>query len=161
MIQLKQVSKDDKEILNNLLQLYLHDISLYFPIDFDSNSGTYIYDDLNKYFALSENYAYLFMDDNNIIGFALVDKDVDANEMVVQEMFILNNYKNKGYGKEAIFNVFDTYKGNWIIKSLPCSSKSENFWNKAIKEYTNDRFEIEHIGRYNRAVFRFNNSKNE
>ena len=48
-------------------------------------------------------------------------------------------------------------KGNWVIKSLPCSPKSENFWNKTIKNYTNDSYSIEHIGKYNRAVFRFSN----
>ena len=30
-------------------------------------------------------------------------------------------------------------------------------WNKTIKNYTKDSFEFERIGKYNRAVFRFNN----
>jgi len=72
-------------------------------------------------------------------------------------MFLLNNYKSKGIGKDAVINIFSQYRGNWIIRSLPNSSKTENFWNKTIKEYTNDKFDVEHVGKYNRAVFTFNN----
>jgi len=157
MFTYKVLKKEDNKILNNLLQLYLHDISNYFPIDFDSKKCIYLYDDLNKYFDSSNNYALLFINDDSTIGFTLIDK-ID-NEYIVQEMFILNNYKNKGYGEECIRKVFDDFKGNWVIKSLPNSPKSENFWNKTIKNYTNDSYSIEHIGKYNRAVFRFNNLK--
>ena len=155
MITLKRINNDDILLLDNLLQLYLHDISLFFPIDFDSKTCKYIYDDLNKYINSDNNYAFLFINDGNIIGFSLIDK-VD-NDMVVQEMFILNNYKCKGFGEECIIKIFDKFKGSWLIKSLPCSPKSENFWEKTIFNYTNNKFTMEHIGKYNRAVFRFNN----
>ena len=155
MIRYKIITKEDDKKLNNLLQLYLHDISKFFPVDFDSKSCLYLYDKLDKYYDDSENYALLFMDDNEIVGFSLIDKN--ELEYVVQEMFVLNNYKNKGLGEECITKVFNDFRGNWVIKSLPCSPKSENFWNKTIKNYTNDSYSIEHIGKYNRAVFRFSN----
>lgn len=155
MISLKKVNKNDIKLLDNLLQLYLHDISEYFPIDFDSKTCKYKYDSLDKYVDESNNYAYLFMNSNDIIGFTLID--CDNNYMVVQEMFILNNYKNIGLGKECISKVFDLYRGNWIIKSLPASPKSENFWKKAIEKYTNNNYNLKHTGKYNRAEFTFNN----
>ena len=155
MIELERINNNKKELLNNLLQLYLHDISIYFPIDFNSKTCKYEYDDLAKYFNESDNYAYLFLKDKDIVGFTLIDREDD--NYIVQEMFILNNYKNNGVGEECINEVFNCHKGNWTIKSLPCSPKSENFWNKTIKKYTNNKYDIEHIGKYNRAVFRFNN----
>ncbi|MBE6158388.1 MAG: GNAT family N-acetyltransferase [Firmicutes bacterium] len=158
MITINRVNKEEKYLLDNLLQLYLHDISLYFPMDFDSKEGKYIYDDLSKYFDGSNNYAYLLKDDENIIGFSLVDTTED-NTMVIQEMFILNNYKSKGYGKEIATKIFDMHKGNWVVKALPCSPKAENFWKRTIEEYTNNTNELEYIGKYNRAVFKFNNEK--
>ena len=157
MIKLKKLTKKDMGLLNNLLQLYLHDISAFFKIDFNSKTCTYDYDDISKYFNRSKNYAYLFLKDKEVVGFTLIDTEDD--NYVVQEMFILNNYKNEGVGEESIKEVFNTYKGNWIIRSLPCSPKSENFWNKTIKKYTNNKYSIEHIGKYNRAVFRFNNNE--
>ena len=156
MITIDRFKNEERNILDNLLQLYLHDLSLWFPIDFDSKEGKYIYDDLSKYFDGSNNYAYLLKDDENIIGFSLVDTSED-NTMVFQEMFILNNYKSKGYGKEVVTKIFDMHKGDWVIKAVPCSPKAENFWKKTIEEYTNNTYELEHTGKYNRAEFRFNN----
>lgn len=156
MITLKKISEENINLLNNLLQLYLHDVSLHFPIDLNSKTCKYEYDDLTKYIDNSNNYAYFFMDKDEIIGFTLIDSEDDS--MVVQEMFILNNYKNKGLGEEAITKVFDEFKGNWIIRSLPCSPKSENFWKKTIERYNNNKYDIEYVGKFNRAVFRFNNN---
>ena len=156
MITIETFKKEEKYLFDNLLQLYLHDASLYFPCDFNSEKGRYIYDDEEKYFDGSNNYAYLFKDGEDVIGFSLVDTLEDGT-MVIQEMFVLNNYKNRGYGKEAATKIFDMHKGNWIIKALPCSPKAENFWKKTIEEYTNNTYEMEHVGKYNRAVFRFNN----
>ncbi|MDO5569143.1 MAG: GNAT family N-acetyltransferase [bacterium] len=154
-MKLVQIQKEEENILKRLLQLYLHDISNYFTIDFDESSGLYLYDNLDKYFDNSNNYAYFIKNEQSLLGFMLIDSN--DNEMIVQEIFILNQYKNKGIGKNAIYSVFNKHKGNWLIKSLPCSEPSERFWNRTIKEYTNNKYEVEHIGKYNRAVFRFNN----
>lgn len=87
----------------------------------------------------------------------LIDFIDDKN--VIQEMFILNNYKKQGIGKIAVTKVFDKFKGNWEIKSLPCSEQAEKFWTSVIKEYTNNKFDLKRIGKYNIAVIRFNNEQ--
>ena len=48
-IKLEKIIKDEKHKLENLLQLYLHDLSLYFPIDFDTKTCQYKYN-LETYF---------------------------------------------------------------------------------------------------------------
>lgn len=152
---LSLIKKEELIILERLLQLYLHDISFHFPVDFDENTGLYLCYSLDKYFDESNNYAYFIKFENKIAGFIFIDTDL--NNLIVQEMFVLNNYKNKGIGKLAIFEIFNKHKGDWIIKSLPCSEPSERFWNRTINEYTKGKYNIERIGKYNRAVFTFNN----
>ena len=39
--------------------------------------------------------------------------------------------------------LFDKFKGNWEIKSLPCSENAEKFWISSVKEYTNDKYNLE------------------
>ena len=156
-MNIELVNNNERKVLDNMLQLYLHDISLYFGIEFNSNTGLYQYDSLDKYFNNSNNYPYFIKINNDIAGFILLDK-VDDN-MVVQEMFILNNYKNKGIGRDAIVEIFNKYKGNWIVKALPNSIKAETFWIRTIKEYTSNNCNIEYVGQYNRAVITFNNKK--
>lgn len=155
MIELKEVTLKGKEILERLMQLYLHNISLDFPMEFNSKNGMYQYDDLDKYFSDEEHKALFILSENEICGFTLIDLLNDKN--IVQEMFVLNHCKRKGIGKQAINIIFDKYKGEWEIKSLPCSENASNFWISTVKEYTDDNFELEYVGKYNRAVLTFRN----
>ena len=41
-IKLEKVTKDEKNKVEKLLHLYLHDLSMYFPITFDSLKCEYI-----------------------------------------------------------------------------------------------------------------------
>ncbi len=153
MIDIKKVKSNEREKLENLMQLYLHDLSFYFPIDFDSKTCKYEYD-LSKYF--DNNYAYFIKEDKNILGFILVDDNSDKN-YEISEIFVLNNYKGKKIGEEAVIKVFDKYKGNWTIKAVPSSPVAESFWKKTINNYTNGNYKLEHTGKYDRAEFYFSN----
>ena len=51
-IEVEKVTISERDKLEKLLQLYLHDLSLYFPITFDSNTCEYKYD-LNNGFMSS------------------------------------------------------------------------------------------------------------
>ena len=153
MIDIKKVRSNEKEKLENLMQLYLHDLSFYFPIDFNSKTCKYEYE-LSKYF--DNNYAYFIKENNNIVGFVLIDNNSN-NNYEISEIFVLNNYKGNKIGEEAVIKVFDKYKGNWTIKAVPSSPVAESFWKKTIKNYTNDNFKLEHTGKYARAEFYFSN----
>ena len=63
-INLEIVTLEEKEKLKKLLQLYLHDLSLYFPLPFNSITCEYDYN-IDKYF--SDNYAYFIKDNNNML----------------------------------------------------------------------------------------------
>lgn len=156
-IKVRLIKKEELLVLERLLQLYLHDISLYFPIEFDSDKGLYSYDDLSKYFNASNNYPYFIECNNSIVGFILIDVVDDCN--IVQEIFVINNYKKLEIGKVAINKIFDTYKGKWIIKSLPKSEKAEKFWKRTIDAYTCGNYSVEKVGKYSRAVFTFDNKE--
>ena len=80
-----------------------------------------------------------------------------AVENIVQEMFVLNNFKRKGIGSKAVIELFDNHKGNWKIKSLPLSKQAESFWVNIVKEHTNNNLEVDYIGKFNRAIISFYN----
>ena len=144
------------QIIERLLQLYLHNISLYFPIDMDQKTGLYKYENLDSYLEGNKNkIAYLIEYENNIAGFILVEFTNVKN--IIQEMFVINNYKRKGVGSMAVKELFDKHRGNWEIKSVPLSNQAESFWKNTIKKYTNNNFDIKYIGKYNRAVITFKN----
>ena len=154
-LEIKKVRLKEREKLEKLLQLYLHDLSLYFPISFNSDECKYEYD-LNKYFE--NDYAFFIELDHNILGFILVDYNKN-NNYEISEMFVLNNYKGHKIGEQAVTKIFDMYKGNWTIKAVPSSPVAESFWKKVVDNYTNGNFKLEHTGKYNRAELFFTNKK--
>lgn len=154
-IVVEKINKKDKEKLEQLIQLYLHDLSLYFPILFNSDICKYDYN-LDKYFE--DNYAYFIKSNDNILGFVLIDDNKDSN-YEISEIFVLNNYKHKKVGEQAVIKIFNKYKGNWIIKAVPSSIVAESFWKKVIGKYTNNDYELKYTGKYNRPEFYFCNYK--
>lgn len=152
-LNVQKVTIVEKNKLEKMIQLYLHDLSLYFPIPFNSDTCEYEYD-LNKYF--DNNYAYFIKSDNDILGFILVDNNSN-NNYEISEMFVLNNYRGKKIGEEAVKKIFDIYKGNWTIKVVPLSLVAEAFWKKTVNNYTNGNYKLEYIGKYNRAKLYFEN----
>ena len=153
-IKLEKVRLEDRNKLERLLQLYLHDLSLYFPITFNSDICQYEYD-LDKYFI--DNYAYFIKSDKDILGFVLID-DNGNNNYEISEMFVLNNYKNKKVGTISVIKAFALYKGKWTIKAVPKSEIAEKFWVKVVSEYTNNNYELYHTGKYDRAELYFSNN---
>src|SRR5574344_235169 len=153
-MSLRKIGLKDKNLLENMMQLYLHDISIYFHIDFDSTTCKYDYN-LDSYFE--KNVAFFIENEKQEkLGFILIDL-LSNTSFEISEMFILNNYKRKGIGEEAVKNIFNEYRGNWIVKAVPLSIVAEKFWNNVINNYTNGKYSIDHIGKYKRAIFKFNN----
>lgn len=147
----------NKAKLSRLLQLYLHNISSDFPIDMDQRTGLYNYGDLPLYLTNSkEHVAYFIIADKRLAGFILADF---GSINIVQEIFVLNNFKRQGIGEKAVNILFDEHKGNWEIKAVPCSKRAEEFWTNVVNKYTSGNFNKELVGKYNRAVITFNNSK--
>jgi len=146
------------EIMERLLQLYLHDISLYYPMDIDQNTCLYQYDDLEKFLGSGDDAAvYLIEIENKPTGFILVGFADGTN--IVQEMFVLNNYKRRGVGSAAVIELFDKHRGNWEVKALPRSEQAESFWINTINKYTHGNYNVERIGVFNRAAITFNNQR--
>ena len=152
-VNIEKVNSNEREQLERLLQLYLHDISLYFPITFNSKTCEYDYN-LDSYFDV--NYAYFIKSNNEILGIILIDHN-SKDRYEISEFFVLNNYKRRKVGNIAAKKVFDLYKGNWTIKAVPSSPIAETFWINTVDEYTNGKFQLEHTGKYNRLEIYFNN----
>ena len=151
-VDIRLAKKDDRKNLEKLMQLYLHELSLYYPAPFNTKTCEYEYDNLNKYFE--DNYAYFVTDNDNIVGFILVD-DNKNNNYEISEIFVLNNYKRQKIGSRAVTKIFDMYRGNWLIRAVPMSKNAESFWIDTVNKYTNGNYKIEHTGKYNRAELSF------
>lgn len=159
-IEIKKVESKDKSVLQNLFQLYMHDITKDLPMDVTSH-GLFEYNEIDEYFTQEGHYAYFIYVDENIAGFVMIDNSfmvLDAKEDCydLSEMLILNAYKGKGIGKKVAFEIFDMHRGDWEVKPIPRSESADLFWERVISKYTNENYKVE-FPKPKRKAFIFNN----
>lgn len=161
-IELTEIKSKDKSVLQNLFQLYLHDITKDLPMEVTEH-GTFEYNEIDEYFTMPDRYAYFIHVDNKLAGFVMIDNkfmvlEQKENNYDLSEFFILNAYKGKGIGKTVAFRIFDMYKGTWEVKPVPRSKGVEIFWENVISAYTEGKYNTE-FPKPTRKTFTFNNEK--
>ena len=100
----------------NLLEKYLYEFSQWEKTDVN-DKGLYGYEYLDCYFE-------------------------EKTDFCLSEFFIMNKYRRKGYGKEAVFQVLNMHHGKWQLKRHPHNIGSVHFWNNVIAEYTKGNFRL-------------------
>ena len=158
--ELKQITKSSLNILENLFQLYIHDISRELPWDCDDN-GTFEAYSLSEWIENKDNFGYLIYVDDKMAGFVMVDKEFKVlenkpNNYDLSEIFILNNYKGKGLASSVVKQVFDMHKGNWECRPVPRSISALAFWEKVFANNFNYNVK-KHEWKENRFAFTFRN----
>ena len=132
-IRLEKIGVESKAKLENIISLYLHDLSE-FAADLKINSEVkFEYEGLELYFKSEDLNPYFIIYKDEVAGFVLINtgryapKDIDY---VVHEFFILKELRNKGVGSAAIKILLDKYKGRYKIAQISSNKTAVNFWTK-------------------------------
>ena len=142
-IQVVKVNCDEKEILQNLFQLYCYEWSQYDKLDVNK-LGLYEYE-LLDYWTEENHYPFFIKVDSILAGFILVDKCFDVRkdyDFAMSEFFVMHKYRTAGIGRYATKIIFDMFHGKWELKRHPKNTAAVYFWDKIIDEYTNGKFEL-------------------
>jgi predicted acetyltransferase len=140
-IILRRAVPADTSVLRNLLELYQHDLSEYWPCELNEH-GLYGYPTLDYYLREPAYAAYLLTVEGKLAGFALVNNDVclPENEYWMAQFFVLRRYRRTGVATNAAKQLFDLMPGKWEIGQIPLNRGAQLFWRKTIDEYTNGNF---------------------
>lgn len=145
MLRIIEAKREDRDTLMNLLEKYLYEFSQWDLNEVDEN-GLYGYEYLDCYFEEERRYPYLLMVDDKIAGLILVSDHPEVPEedtdFCISEFFIMHKYRRKGYGKEAVFKVFDMHRGKWQLKRHPHNLGSVTFWNNVVDEYMGGNYRL-------------------
>ncbi|USG64832.1 GNAT family N-acetyltransferase [Brevibacillus ruminantium] len=140
-----KASPEDKEILQNLLQLYIYDFSEF--IDADVNErGYFEYSYLHDYWTDEDRFPFLIQTEKKWAGFVLVRKINNEDTRLdgyysIAEFFILRKYRRNGLGKAVAQQIFRMFPGNWDVFQLKNNLPAQAFWKNTIGEYTNGNFQ--------------------
>jgi len=156
-LTLTPVRLEERPILDNLLQLYLHEMSRFDDRELD-DSGRYAYPHLDRYFTEDSRFPYLIRVKGKLAGFVLV-RDVPSvtNERIhtVAEFFIIEVYRRLGIGEEIARLVFDRLPGTWQVAQKEENAIGKAFWKQVIWRYTAKQFREFRTPDWHGPIFEF------
>lgn len=152
--------KNGKEIIMNLMQLYIYELS-----SFEDETANFKLLDtglfsLSRYTELywkeERRYPFVLKCRGELAGFVLVRFN-ENNMYEIAEFFILRKYRKLGAGTFMAKEMFKRFKGKWEIRTLLKNKVAQEFWRKVIKETSKGKYN-EHLIRNNtRYAFYFEN----
>ncbi|MEY9946659.1 GNAT family N-acetyltransferase [Kitasatospora sp. GAS1066B] len=118
-VELVAVAAEEKPVLANLLQLYLHDYSEPEPREL-SAAGTFDFPWLDSYFTGADREAYVIRVGGQPAGFALTRCDAAGDEGAwnVSEFFVGRAHRNSGVARAAARLLFQQHPGPWTFACL-------------------------------------------
>ena len=145
MVKAQEVEKSKEQILYNLLQKYLYEMTAYYDDPMDEN-GNFPYKYLPYYFTEKDRQAFFLYDDDVMIGFALINTHSFTREPVdncIAEFTIFPAYRHKGKGLEAIEALWAVRKGSWQLKYSTANQVGAAFWEKVKEKYNGQEHKLE------------------
>ena len=136
-------------LLENLLELYLHDLSEAFPLDVDP-AGRFGYEALPLYFDEPDRrFPFLIEREGRVAGFALVTRGSpatdDPSDLDVAEFFVLRRHRRGGAGRDAAFQLWDGMPGRWVVRVAVTNRPAVPFWEAVVQAYTGGVFETRRL----------------
>lgn len=132
-VTLTKATIEEKPILQNLLSLYIHDLSPYSNDLQINDEGRFDYDGLDLYWEEPSLFPFLIRVEDRIAGFLLLNRPPYAPrdvQYLINEVFILKSYRGTGVGREAVRQVFDRYPGSYLVFELEGNKPAIGFWHR-------------------------------
>lgn len=134
---------DDKEFIKNIYQYYLHDLSEYNHCLLPNSTGLFDNSFVDSYYYNDNLIPLKITLKNSIIGFIFCSISSGPKvKYIIQDVFILRSYRNRGLCKLALKQLFKFYPGKYGLVILKKNEPAKLFWKRCLKyldiNYTSD-----------------------
>ena len=143
-VSLVPITDGTRQVLANLMQLYVHDWSEWLPLDLDVE-GRFAVPPLDAYFREADHHAFLIESEGKLVGFALV---VGRSRLTgtpgvhdVAEFFVVRGHRRRGVGAAAAAALFARFEGPWEVRQRHENEAATAFWRRAIGRFTGGPYE--------------------
>jgi predicted acetyltransferase len=138
-LEVISANQDQKVILENLIELYIHDFSEFVPLDVGED-GRFGYPGLSRYWREPGHHAFLARVEGKWAGFALVRRMANAPEAGeawdMAEFFVLRRYRRQSAGTQFAEALWNQRPGNWKVRVRADNIGGLSFWETAIGAFT-------------------------
>jgi len=128
VVEVRAATPEEKGVVAQLLELYLHDLSPLTGADVGSR-GRYGYRYLDDYWSDPACFPFLLRVDGHLAGFALVQSGAPHD---LTEFFVMRRYRRQGVGRQAARMLFEMFPGDWQVRQLAANGTATSFWRSVI-----------------------------
>jgi predicted acetyltransferase len=147
-IQVLSATVDQEPVLANLLELYAHDFSEFYPIEL-AEDGRFSYRDLALYWSEPDRYPFLVRVDGKLAGLVLVKKgpeiSLHENTWDMAEFFVVRAHRRHGIGTHIAHSIWRRFPGVWEIRVMETNYPGQQFWKQAIFKFTGEAISPVHL----------------
>jgi predicted acetyltransferase len=144
-ITLEVATLDQMELVANLMEKYEYEFSQYSKSILGEDGLYGCIEWIDVYWEDENCWPYIIRVDGRIAGFALVGNfEIGDYELdfIVDEFFLIYDYRNQGVGQFVVNYLLDRHKGRWGLVYTPRNLPASNFWPKVIGEYTGGKYQL-------------------
>lgn len=144
MIRLQSVQAKDRDLLWNINQKNLYEMTNYYPDAMDAN-GNYHYGHFDEYFTDPKRTAYFIFNDAELVGFAMlcpysvIGRKPDCT---MAEFTIFPAYRRKRFALEAANLILSRHTGKWEIKYHEKNVAGKKLWNAVAAPHEPESFHL-------------------
>lgn len=131
MIRLHTVQPNDRDLLWNINQKYLYEMTMFYPDEMDE-AGNLHYGHFEEYFTDPKRSAYFIYNDDVLVGFAMLCpySNLGRNpDYTMAEFTIFPSYRRRHFALEAAKQILETHPGQWEIKYNEKNLAGKRLWN--------------------------------
>lgn len=159
---IEKVGSERKEVLKNLITLFLHDLSEFnSKIDLNPENGLFEFDVLDWFFEKEGLTPFFLVFDKKPVGFILLQSgpfsNSDRADYIVNSIFILKNYRRKGIGVLACNKLFEMFPGRYAIGQMLNNTPAIKFWKNIYETKGITVFEKEEIEDGTKVIYQYFN----
>ncbi|MDR6551794.1 GNAT family N-acetyltransferase [Paenibacillus qinlingensis] len=160
MLIIEKVDATRREILKNIMTLFLHDMSEFNEeLDLNPENGLFELDVLDWFFDKEGLTPFFIVSDGNPIGFILLQSGPYSNQefadYVLNSFFILKKHRRKGIGKLACYKFFEMYPGRYAISQAKNNTQAIKFWKSVYESNSINVYEKEEIEDGMKVIYQY------
>lgn len=135
-------SAAERPVLENLLQLYIHDFSELFAgtarCDLEGDGRYHPDIPIGDWWSIADHIPLLLRVNDKIAGFVLLNAITHsgaAADRNIAEFFVVRKYRRLGVGRAAAHALFSRYPGRWEAAVMRANTGARAFWETAITSH--------------------------
>jgi predicted acetyltransferase len=163
-IELVQAGPALRPVIENLMQLYIHDFSdflVHRNKRMLGEDGRFLDYPLEPYWRDAGRFALLIRSEGRLAGFALINDQGHteaATDFNMAEFFVVRGHRRDGAGTAAAQAIFARHPGQWEVAVARRNTPALAFWRRAVEGFAGAQDIAESDqddARWNGTLFRF------